>query len=57
MADRTMKENEKRGVAKKERGKGQLAMGKMSHAEWTKKFDPLYGIKGIERHLKLKEKR
>ena len=50
-------ENKKRGIAKKERGKGKLAMGKISQAEWTKNHDPLYGVKGMERHKKLKELR
>lgn len=46
--------NPKRGKAKAERKKGVLAMGEVSPDEWAKRFDPLYGIKGIQRHLKLK---
>jgi len=44
------KPSEKRQKAKLARGKGQLAMGKLTHNEWTQKFDPLFQIKGMERH-------
>ena len=48
-------ENSKRGEAKLNRNKGQKAMEKsgLSHSEWSKKFDPLYGVKGMERHKKV----
>lgn len=46
--------NEKRGIAKKKRNKGKLAMGELGHSAWTQKFDPLYGVKGVERHIKKK---
>jgi len=49
--------NKNRAETKKARGKGRLAMGEMSQAEWTRKHDPLYGIKGTERHQKIKELR
>jgi len=47
-------DNPKRGQSKKERGKGKLAMGKTSHEEWTKKFDPLYKMKGMDRYKAIK---
>lgn len=50
-------ENENRAKAKKERGCGKLAMGNYTQAEWTRKHDPLYKVKGKERHLKMKEYR
>ena len=46
-------ENSNRGKAKLNKGKGKLAMGNMSHADWTKKFDPLLNVKGMERHIKV----
>lgn len=47
-------DNPKRGQAKKERNKGKLAMGKVSPGEWAKKFDPLFGVKGIQRYKAIK---
>ena len=51
--------NKKRGDAKKARGNGRLVMEEkgFDDIQWAKKFDPLYKIGGIERHLKLKEGR
>ena len=51
--------NKKRGEAKTARKKGKLVMKEKGFDEiqWAKKFDPLYKIGGIERHLKLKERR
>lgn len=46
--------NSNRGKAKKIRGRGKLAMGKMSSNDWAKKFDLLFGIKGIERYKLIK---
>lgn len=48
---------DKRGLAKKERGKGRLAMGKLDLVSWTRKKDPLFEVKGIERHLRMQEVR
>jgi len=44
--------NGTRTVAKFKRGFGQDAMkkAKMDHVEWTRKYDPLYKVKGKERH-------
>lgn len=50
-------ENPSRAERKKERGRGRLAMGKVEQAEWTKRHDPLHGVKGIERHLRMKQMR
>ena len=48
--------NEARGVAKHKRGYGQLAMAErgMTQAQWTQKHDPLFKVKGKERHKKMK---
>lgn len=50
------KDNSRRSEAKLRRGRGILAMEKagMDHTTWTRKFDPLYKVKGIERYLKLR---
>ena len=48
-------ENEKRAKAKKERGRGKLAMGNYTQVEWTQKHDPLFKVGGKERHLKMKQ--
>ena len=47
------KENFSRGIAKAKRNKGLLAMEEagMAPAEWAQKFDPLFKVKGITRHL------
>ena len=49
------KDNQKRSEAKARRGKGILAMEKagMDHAAWTQKHDPLFKVKGKERHRRL----
>ena len=49
-------ENPKRSAAKAKRGFGKSVMGNLgvSHAEWTQRFDPLFKVKGKERHKKLK---
>jgi hypothetical protein len=46
------KDNEKRTAAKLKRGFGKAAMKKegMDHSQWAKKHDPLFKIKGKERH-------
>lgn len=57
--------NDDRAKSKNDRGKGQIAMKNkgldytnVNHAnQWAKKFDPLFGVKGIERHLAMKERR
>ena len=52
----THKENKKRGIAKAKRGKGIFAIPKeMTLNEWCQKHDPLFHIKGIERHRRLHE--
>ena len=45
--------NPKRGISKRKRGKGQLAMNGMEQHEWARKFDPLYKVKGKERHRRV----
>ncbi len=42
----------KRQSAKLARDRGQAAMkkAKMNHAQWTQQFDPLFQVKGKERH-------
>jgi len=49
------KDNEKRTLAKQKRGFGQFAMEKagMNQSQWARKFDPLFQIKGKERHRRL----
>ena len=42
--------NENRSISKKARGKGKLAMGSNCEAEWSRMHDPLFKIKGMERH-------
>jgi len=44
------KPNEKRSISKKARGKGRIAMGSNSESEWSRMHDPLFKIKGMERH-------
>lgn len=46
------KKNLKRGIAKFKRGYGKLAIEKanMTQNEWSQKYDPLFKIKGKERH-------
>ena len=53
------KDNPKRAVAKQKRGYGKLAMkaANMEHNEWAQRHDPLFQIKGKERHNKLQERR
>ena len=53
------KPNPKRASAKARRGKGILAMEerKMDQATWTQKHDPLYRVKGQERHNRIQEVR
>ncbi len=48
-------DNKKRALTKKDRDKGVLAMkeAKMNQSEWTRNHDPLYNIKGKERHKRL----
>jgi len=48
--------NPKRGMAKKERKKGQLYMASIGadEKEFSKINDPLYGVKGMERFLAMK---
>lgn len=47
--------NPKRAVAKKKRGKGTLAMEEkgMDQEIWAQKHDPLYRVKGRERHNRM----
>lgn len=54
--ERQVKKNKKRGKAKLERNRGQLAMKRdnMDQVAWARKNDPLYGVKGIERHLRMR---
>jgi hypothetical protein len=49
------KPNPKRATAKKKRDKGILAIEErgMEQAEWAQKHDPLYQIKGQERHKRM----
>ncbi len=44
--------NEQRQSAKLARDRGQAAMkkAKMNDAQWTQQFDPLFQVKGKERH-------
>ena len=53
------KPNAKRTKAKKKRGKGKSAMAeaKMDHGKWAQKHDPLFRVKGNERHLRMKKMR
>jgi len=52
----THKDNPKRAEAKKKRGYGYLAIPKnTTAAKWTQKHDPLYKVKGKERHRRMKE--
>ena len=49
------KENFKRRIAKNKRGYGLLAIPeKVTPAQWAQKHDPLYKIKGKERHIRSK---
>jgi len=47
------KTNEKRSIAKNKRGRGKLAMGNNSEAEWSQIHDPLFKIKGMERYKRM----
>lgn len=49
------KPNPKRAEAKKKRGFGSLVMDNTDPIVWAQKHDPLFKIKGIERHRKMKE--
>ena len=51
------KANEKRSKSKLRRGKGVLAMQEkgVTELEWMKAHDPLYKVKGQERHNLLKK--
>ena len=51
--------NPKRADAKKKRGKGILAMEEkgMDQATWVQKHDPLFRVKGKERHERMWEVR
>ena len=50
-----MKRSKQRQQAKLARGKGQLAMKQagMNHNQWTQQFDPLFKVKGQERHRRV----
>lgn len=54
----TVPYNPKRAETKLARNKGQKAMKKegMDQNSWSKKFDPLYGVKGKERWLRIKNR-
>jgi hypothetical protein len=47
--------NERRSKAKLKRNRGQLAIKQSgrSEIEWCQKCDPLFKVKGIERHRRL----
>jgi len=48
------KDNPKRAIAKKKRNRGQLAMGNLiTQAQWAQRHDPLFKVKGKERHRQL----
>ena len=51
----TIPENPRRAIAKNKRGKGKLAMGQVSEKEWCQASDPLFKVKGKERHARLKQ--
>ena len=46
----------KRQIAKAARDKGQKAMSKagVEEAQWAQRHDPLFQVKGLERHLKVR---
>jgi hypothetical protein len=52
----TAKDNPKRSIAKNNRGKGKIAMetAKMDQAQWAQKHDPLFRVKGMKRHERMK---
>ncbi len=52
------KRHRQRQEAKLARNRGQAAMkkAKMNHAQWTQQFDPLFRVKGKERHRRTHEK-
>lgn len=56
MPDKRSQWTSKRQQAKLARGRGQLAMRQagMNHARWTQQFDPLFQVKGQERHNRRK---
>lgn len=43
--------NERRGKAKAKRNKGLLAMGESDFDSWAQAHDPLFKVKGKERHF------
>lgn len=45
-------EKKRRGIAKKKRNKGKLAMEKAGkeQVQWTREHDPLLNVKGKQRH-------
>jgi hypothetical protein len=49
----------RRVEAKKSRKKGQLYMQEkgVDLIQWTRHNDPLYQVKGMDRHLKMKERK
>jgi hypothetical protein len=49
--------NPKRGIAKKARGKGLKYIESLNVDEktYSQKVDPLYQVKGLERHIRLKQ--
>jgi hypothetical protein len=49
------KENKNRSNAKLARGRGRLAIERsnISDLEWSQKHDPLFKVKGKERHRRL----
>lgn len=51
--------NPKRGIAKALRGKGLGAMHKLgaNPVEWCQSLDPLFKVKGLARHILLKERK
>jgi len=54
----THKDNPQRAVAKKKKGFGLLAIPEnMTEAQWAQKHDPLFKVKGIERHKRIHEVR
>ena len=51
--------SDKRQKSKFNRNKGKKAMkqAEMDQAQWTAKYDPLYNLKGQERHNKIRSTR
>ena len=46
--------SERRQKAKANRGKGQKAMAGVEEAQWAQRHDPLFQVKGLERHLRVR---